>query len=321
MNSLTIFDIPFMLTAILPLIGAGAMGWAGYMLGKRMNIELRIGNKSRLDNFLNVEQRSINSQASPAVIGSQEHRVRVAFSSINIDAAGAEEYYTTIGSLVLGAGFMFVMILIGLPFITSLAGFAAGRMFLSGWVTRSWAKVRLGMEAELPSLLRNIAQNLQITPNVPSAMDEAAKILRSDGYLAPWAKEMTARMHSEGFGAIEPIRQGAAGVSTSLSIAVELIGRVWTTGGGGYTRAFNDAAESLESVLDARVEARAKGAGAQGTVNLLTIMTFVMMGFMLNTDSLSGTTAMPLLQLVYAGISLIVVYGHGQISDTIDNVV
>lgn len=324
MNSLTIFDIPFALTAIMPFLGAGALAWAGYMLGQRMNVNIRVGNmgaKSRLDSFMAAGRGSVDAKVSPAAVGSLEHRIRVAFASVNIDAAGAEEYYMTLGTIVLGFAFSFALMLIGLPFVTSLVGFVAGRVFLTGWVSRAWAKVRLDMESELPSMLRNLASNMQVTPNVPSAMDMVSKILRSDGQLAPWARDVAARMHSEGHGAMDAIRQNAAGISPSLSVAVELIARVWSTGGAGYTRAFNDAAENLESVLDARVEARAKGAGAQGTVNLLTLMTFAMIGFMLNTNSLSETTKTPLLQIAYAAICLVVVYGHGQISDTIDNVV
>ena len=46
-----------------------------------------------------------------------------------------------------------VLLMIGLPLLTSLIGFAAGWVFMDGWVKRSWSKVRTDIEAELPSLL------------------------------------------------------------------------------------------------------------------------------------------------------------------------
>ena len=120
---------------------------------------------------------------------------------------------------------------------------------------------------------------------------------------------------------MEAIRESAAGISTSLSIAADLIGRMWTTGGEGYARAFGAAADNLESVLDARVLARAKGGSAQGTVNILTAMTFVMIAFMSRSDALADIVKSPLVQALYALICLVIVYGHSQVSNIIDNAV
>ena len=145
---------------------------------------------------------------------------------------------------------------------------------------RAWNKTRTEMEAELPSLLLRLSATIQAAPNVPSALETVAKTLRSDGPLRVWTQETAARMHNEGHIAVESIRESAAAISTSLSIAADLIGRMWTTGGEGYAKAFGTAADNLESVLDARVLARAKGGSAQGTVNILTVMTFVMIAFM-----------------------------------------
>jgi len=215
----------------------------------------------------------------------------------------------------------FALMLIGLPFVTSLVGLLAGRVFVNGWVSRSWNKVRTEMENELPSLLMRLSSVLQTTPNVPSALEMVSETLRSNGPLRAWAQEMAARMHKEGYGVIQDIRAGAAAISTSLAIAAELIGRVWQTGGEGYMKAFDAAAENLEGVLNARVEARAKGAGAQGTVNILTIMTFGMIGFMLHSPALAQATSSPLIQIAYAIVSLVIVFGHSQVSDLIENIV
>ena len=323
MNSLTIFDLPFSLTLVIPFLGAGALAWAGYLLGKWFAPDFRrfrLGSKTRLDNFLD-ERAAKGAQRARVSIGSQEHKIRIAFTSLKIDAAGSEEYYMTLATVAIGVVFMLALMLIGLPFVTSLSGLLAGRVFLDGWVARSWSKVRADVESELPSLLLRLSSILQTTPNVPSALETVSTTLKRNGPLRLWAMETAARMHSEGHGVMDDVRENAAGVSTSLAIATELIGRVWTTGGEGYAKAFGAAADNLESVLDARVEARSKGTGAQGTVNILTVMTFFMIGFMMKSAAMESAVSMLIVQVLYAGITLLIVYGHKQVSEIIDSVV
>jgi len=134
-----------------------------------------------------------------------------------------------------------------------------------GWATTLSVPTRVAnrfglIEAELPSLLMRLNATIQASPNVPAALETVAKTLRSDGPLRTWTLELASRMHSEGYGAMDSIRESAAGISTSLSIAADLIGRMWTTGGEGYSKAFGAAADNLESVLDARVLAPKVGA-------------------------------------------------------------
>jgi len=169
--------------------------------------------------------------------------------------------------------------------------------------------------------LLRLSSTLQTTPNVPSAIETVSTTLKGNGPLRVWAMETAARMHSEGYGVMDSVREHAAGISTSLAIATELIGRVWTTGGEGYAKAFGAAADNLESVLDARVEARSKGSGAQGTVNILTVMTFFMIAFMMKSDAMADAVSLTIVQVLYAGITLLIVYGHKQVSELIDSVV
>ena len=320
-NSLTLFNIPFVLVYILPFVGAGALAWGGYMLGQRFTPNFTGRSRTaRLENFAGGKA-SLDKKANSAPVGSFEHQVRIAFIRIGIDASGNEEYYLMMGRIVAGAGLSLVLMVIGLPFLTSLVVFIAGRVFVNGWISRSWNKTRTEMEAELPSLLMRLNATVQTAPNVPSALEIVAKTLRSDGPLRVWTLETAARMHNEGHGAVETIRESAAGMSMSLSIVAELIGRVWTTGGEGYGKAFGAAADNLESVLDARVLARSKGGSAQGTVNILTVMTFGMIAFMTRSEALAEVVNTPLVQVLYAIIALVIVYGHSQVSEIIDNAV
>jgi hypothetical protein len=307
------------LSMILPLLGAGALAWAAWLFGGMFNLRIGRPQVTRLENFAASKRGAGKSSATP--VGSFEHRVRIAFAKINLDATGSENYYLMLGRMTAGALLTVALMIVGLPFLTSLSGFAAGYVFVGGWVTRAWNQTRTEMESELPSLLMRLNATIQAAPNVPAALETVAKTLRSDGPLRTWTLETAARMHSEGYGAMESIRESAAGISTSLSIAADLIGRMWTTGGEGYTKAFGTAADNLESVLDARVLARAKGGSAQGTVNILTVMTFVMIAFMSRSDAMADLVRSPLVQALYAVICLVIVYGHSQVSNIIDTAV
>ncbi len=320
MINTNLFDIPFVLSMFLPFIGAGALAWIAYFLGGRFTPRIgRPGNIARIENFMS--NRSTTGKVSAAPVGSREHQVRIAFARINMNVEGSEDYYMMLARIAVGVGMVGVLLIIGLPFLTSLIGLLAGYIFVDGWVKRSWNKVRTEVESELPSLLMRLSATVQASPNVPAALETVAKTLRSDGPLRVWTLETAARMHSEGYGVMESVRESAAGMSTSLSIAADLIGRMWTTGGEGYSKAFGAAADNLESVLDARVLARAKGSSAQGTVNILTVGTFAMIGFMGRSDALSNIIKMPLIQILYAVICLVVVFGHSQVSEIIDNAV
>jgi hypothetical protein len=131
MNSLTIFDIPFVLVSVLPFFGAGSLAWAGWMLGQRIKFDFKLGSKSTLDRFVQKGQSPVKKQNT--IIGSQEHRIRVAFSKMNIDTTGNEEYYMTLATLVAGTAGMIILMIIGLPFFTALVVFLAGRVFIVGW--------------------------------------------------------------------------------------------------------------------------------------------------------------------------------------------
>ena len=128
-------------------------------------------------------------------------------------------------------------------------------------------------------------------------------------------------MHGEGYGAMDSVRESAAGISTSLSIAADLIGRMWTTGGEGYSKAFGAAADNLELVLDARAvgarERRERARHGEHTNghDLCDDRLYE------SQSALATIVRMPLVQVAYAVICLVIVYGHSQVSEIIENVV
>jgi len=307
---------PSLLAPLLAPLGAAALAYIAYVLSERFTPRIQRPQSARLTRFI-----AGKGAPSAVPVGSFEHRVRIAFSGVRLDASGREAFYLLLARGGAGAAMTLLLLMAGLPILTSLAGFAAGYVFVNGWVRRAWNRTRTEIEAELPALLTRLASVIQTAPNVPSALETVAQTLRSDGPLRIWAQETAARMHQEGYSAVEAVAVGAAGISSALAIAADLIGRMWTTGGEGYVRAFGAAADNLESVLDARLLARAKGAGAQGTLNILTAMTFVMIGFMSHSAALAQQVRAPLVQVAYAVVVLLITYGHSQVSSLIDNAV
>lgn len=316
---LSLYNLPPAIFHLLPFLGAGALAALAWQLGGWFLPRFGSPRTARLDAF--AETRSGRRTAAPeqAAVGSFEHRVRIALSRFGLDAAGREAHYLFLARLACGGLMCLALMLAGLPFLTSLVGFLAGFVFVNGWVLRVWNKTRTEMEAEIPALLLRLNAALQTDENIPSALETVARTL--NGPLHGWSLELAARMHTEGHAAMQAACTQAAAISPSLAIAAELIGRAWTTGGQGYARAFGAAADNLESVLDARVLARARGGSVQGSVNILTAMTFVMIAFMTRSEALAEIVRTPLVQALYGLIALAIVYGHAQISSLIDNIV
>lgn len=321
MEALSYFGIPPMAYKALPILAALALAAIAYfgagILSSYLSRKSEIG---RLDNFSAGRAAGIAAANLQEIsIGSADHRVRLAFKSIGFDAKGNEAFYLMVGRVAAGAIIFVILLIVGLPVVTSLSGFLAGFVFVNGWVTRAWNKMRTEMESEIPSLLTRLASALQIAPNVPGALEIVGDTLRRDGPLHAWTVDLAGRMHAQGHGAMKDVRKDAATVSPSLSIVTELISRMWQTGGSGYHAAFAAASENLESVLDARVMARAKGGSAQKTANTLVILIVVMIAFLTRGDAMAEVTQQPFVQAAYAVIVLVVVYGHSVISNIIDD--
>jgi len=319
--SLSYFNIPPMAYKALPIVAALALAAIIYFgVGILSDYLSRRSDIGRLDQFSAGRAAGIAAASLQEIsIGSADHRVRLAFKSIGFDAKGNETFYLMVTRIAAGVIIFIVLLIVGLPVMTSLSGFLAGFVFVNGWVTRSWNKMRTEMVSEIPSLLTRLSSALQIAPNVPGALEIVGDTLRGDGPLHDWTVSLAGRMHSEGHAVMEEVRKEAAAVSPSLSIVTELIARMWQTGGSGYHTAFAAASDNLESVLDARVMARAKGGSAQRTANTLVILIVVMIAFLTRGEAMADVAKLPFVQVAYAVIVLVVVYGHSVISNIIDD--
>jgi len=314
----TLFHFPGVVYEFLLAIGAAALGFIGYLVAGRLLATLCSNSTAnRLDSFASS---SVTPETKSVPVGSQAYKVRLAFSRF-LDVSGREDFYLWTARLAVGGTLTIVMFILGLPIITSLIGLVAGYVLVDGMVTRSWNRMRTDIEAEIPAMLSGMKSAIGTAPNVPQALADTAKTLKAGGPLRSWCERAASQMHSEGQPCIEELRKTAASISSSLAVCVELISRMWTTGGKGYAEAFENAASNLRDVLSARVLARARGAGAQSTTNLLMGMAFAAIVFLNHSPSLAATVRAPLVQVAYAGIFLMIIYGYNTINEMIENAV
>jgi hypothetical protein len=316
--TLSLFHLPPILYSFLPALAAGALAVISYLAAGRLVASLAKTSITRLETFAG---EAAISPSSVVPVGSYAYRVRLAFAKYGIDASGREGFFLWAARIAIGGGLTLVMLVVGLPIITSLIGLVAGYVLVNGLVTRAWNRMRTDVEAEIPTLLSGLKSAISTAPNVPQALADTARTLRAGGPLRAWAEKTASQMHAEGQPCIESLRQEAAAISSSLAVCVELIGRMWTTGGQGYAQAFENAADNLRDVLSARVLARARGSGAQSTTNLLMGLAFVTIIFLNRNPSMAATVRTPVVQVAYAVIFLMIVYGYNMINNMIENAV
>ena len=314
------FQLPLIASEFLPYLGAAALAAIAWLTGGGLVRWFEKSSASRLEEYASGSGADKDKKI-PVEMGSFDHKVRLAYIKYNITAYGNENLYLWFARIGLGVAIFLLMLIVGLPFLTSLVGLLAGYVLVNGMVTHAWNSARTDLEGEIPAMLSGLKSAVAGDTDITKALNETASTLRTGSPLRVWAVSAASRMHTEGTPVMEILREEAAPVSTSLSICVELIGGMWTTGGEGYAEAFENAAANLRDVLQARVLARARGAGAQGTVNILMGLAFAMIAFLSRSPSMSATIHTPLVQIAYAAIFLALIYGHGMIGNMIDNAV
>jgi hypothetical protein len=305
---------------VLPLLAAGLLALAAYsLLSPLGDLLARRGTAGRLDAF--AQAGNERQSAERARFGGDEHRLRVAFAAIGLQAAGAELLFLWGARIAAGVGLFFGLQILGLPMMTALVGLPAGYIVVNGYIAQKWNAVRSEVEAEIPALLNNMATTLQTTDNVISATRMVRDTLKGGGPLQLWLDDVVRAMEGEGIGGLEEVSKSAAAYSHSLSIVVELIRRMWQTGGQGYAKAFVAASENLETVLDARVSARSTGDAGRGVMWILVGATIGMMAIVSRNEGMAEIVQSPIVQILYAAIMLLVVFGQTQITKMIDEAV
>jgi len=299
-----------------PLVGSGIFAYiihrlSGQLLRRFGRAEKRVAAFAGFDN-----------DDTEVEFGSQDHRVRLAFATVGLDVSGNEQMALWIGRIVMGAVvYLILQFVVGFPPLACWMGFPAGMMFANSLVEQTWTKVRMEVEEEIPIFLYNLSSVVKVEPNIIQALKSVSKSLKSGGSLRNWLGRLTTIMQASGRTSMEEALKEARLISPSLGVAVFLIGRLWETGGEGYTNSFSLAAESLEGVLNARVLARSKGGGARGAVAIVMGMMLFVSGIILRDPQLSAATRQPFMQLVYAGVVLAIFFGWQMISEIVSDVV
>jgi len=224
------------------------------------------------------------------VFGSKAHRVRTAFAELGLSVAGWEGMAVWLGRLTGGLAAVMLLWMLGLPSLAAALGFPAGAVAFDAWLDERWRKMRLQVEEEIPALLVRLAAAVKVTENVPLVLSEVAETLSPKGPLRRWLLRLLKNMQTQGpTVALQQAREEAQILSPSLLVVVALLERFVETGGQGFVEAFDAAAANLSDVLDARVNARNKGASAQGTVFIIAGVTLLMMVSMLHSGLTMGT--------------------------------
>jgi hypothetical protein len=305
------------LKQVLPLVGAGALGYVGYRLGLSL-AEARAGAARRVVELAGLD--AAKTAASEGVdFGSEAHKVRLAFRRLGLDVSGWESAAVTLARIVAAVGVFLILRLLGMPPLTALLGLLGGPILVSGFLGDAWNKVQKEIEREIPLFLSGLSSTAQVTPNVLQAVEDEARALRAGGALQTWLLTVfLPRCQREGFGALDDLVREAAGLSSSLGIVVFLIGRLWQTGGAEWRKAFETAAGNLEGVLDARVLGQSIGTTAKGSVRIIALITLGIIVMIVRTPALADTVQQPIVQFAYAGIVLAMIFGLQFMNKLID---
>ncbi len=229
------------------------------------------------------------TQPPDAPIGSPAHKIRLAFAGYGFNVNGREQFsrYLAIGvlglSLAIGAG------VFGLPPLFWLGGPAIAYFGVNSLVNSKWNKVRMAMEKEIPSLSMNLSSMIQLNPNVLQVLEDASLSLNPKGQFKPWIERLVPSIQSHGRKGLEEMQAEAGDISPSLLLVVVEIGRLWTTGGQGYSQSFQMVSENLAGILEGRSKAFSKADGAWGTIQVIVL---ALGGAILMAFSTPGSSAL-----------------------------
>lgn len=303
-----------LLPALRPWIAGGALAFAVYALIQALPKGSRKSNK-RLQHFAGVDE------ASKVEVGSTAHRIRLAFLSFGLDVSGNED--AALWSARLGAVGLVTVIgtAFSLPLFIALALGGAGWIVVDSVIQARWQEMVVKIEKDVPTFLLRLAGTVQVETNVLNAISEVAETFDPKSPLRSWLERFLAQCQSRGQAGLQAMLVEATAISSALGLAVFEIGRLWETGGEGYTRSFAVAADNLSNILQARGMANAKGDGARGAIRIVVLSLAAVMIFLIRTPQFGPVIKEPIMQLAYAAIIAWVAYGWKFINTMIDEAI
>jgi hypothetical protein len=302
------------LEVLKPYIAGGALAFGAYFL---VQLLLKIQRGSgRLTQFAGAE----NKQASTDT-GSQNHKIRVVFVKFGLDVTGSETLAFWLAIIGLGVVFALLLLIAGAPMLMIPAGFVAAFFMANSQMNGAWVKLSHGIEKDIPIFLSRLGSTVQLESNVLEAINEVNETLDVKSPLREWMTKFIARCQAGGQQAMGELLKEAQSISTSLGIVVFEIGRLWETGGPGYVKAFNMAAENIGDALKARGMAHAKGAGAKGSIQTIVIMLIIVMVLLFRMPQISDAMHDPMIQILYAFILGWMFFGWSMMDSIIEGAI
>ena len=203
------------------------------------------------------------SAANPGVVQINEaSKTRLAFLRIGLDVSGKEDLATYGLMALVGVPGIFAFHAFHLGWLIAIAGGAVlGYAITNGFINAQWEKVRLEIEKEIPTFLRNLSGILKAEPNILEALSSAREALDPEKPLAAWIETFITRVQRQGNVAFDKLLPEANSISPSLALVVFEVQRMGETGGAGYTAAFHETARNLNEILDVKGQATAVASG------------------------------------------------------------
>jgi len=310
--------MPEIISKALLFLGAGIAAFIIFIFGNILFGDLfKKRSSERVKDLVGMEEIK---KVKPTDFGSPEYKIRLAFSRFNINVYTREKLALNILRLVSAIIFGLAMHLIfALPLTTSSAGSIGGLMMVNAFATNAWVKLCNDIDKEIPIFLSGFTSTIQVNPNVLQAVEEEAGVLPDDSHLKKWLVERFVRKGQErGITALDDLIAEAFRVSNSLGIMVFLIGRLWRTGGMEWRRSFGLAARNLEGVMEARVLGIAAGSSAKNAVKVIIGVTMMVILIMARNPIFSTAMEQPIVQIVYAGSTLTMIFGYQFIGNMIE---
>lgn len=306
-------------TKVLPFIGAVLAAYVLYIIGQQLSKDVFKRNTTeRVKDLIGFREEQ---KVKPSDFGSEEFKIRLAFSKYNIEVYKHEKLALNIArfaAVLLMVGAMHFVF--GLPLVTSTVGGLGGIMIVNSFAAGAWTKMCNEVDKEIPIFLSGFTSTIQVNPNVLQAVEEESTVLAVNSPLKRWLLDRFVKLGQErGVSVLEELVAEAFRISNSLGVMVFLIGRLWRTGGMEWKRSFALAASNLEGVMEARLMGVAAGNSAKGAVKLIIAVTLFIILVMARNPVFKSAMDSPVVQGVYAFSILLMIFGYGFMGNMVDS--
>jgi hypothetical protein len=252
-------------------------------------------------------------------IGSEQHRLRLAFQQFKLNVAGHETQAKWFARVGLSLSAALLVYLLGFPLVATLGGAVLGFIAVEAFIGHTWRQQQLAIERELPTLLSSLSTTLGVEANPRQALEAVLGTLEESSALRRWLTHLLTQVQMEGQAAFKTLLPEAQALSPALGLLVFQLQRLLTTGGTGYSQAFLQSAESLGQILEARATASAKADNARGSAWIIIGSLGFTLVMLARAPEFQAALAEPILQAVYLGLIIMVAFGMQVVNGLVDN--